>query len=218
MAGDKPIQDPAGGSGGHRPTTQPSRSSRGNPWSVLIWALVLLAVGAGAGWFFLVWRGGQEPPVEEGPGPDLLTEGPLAGDRAVRLVFPEWDGSGFVTEERQIPSRDRPTEDLLNIMASLCQGPQVSGAISAMPRGTRALSAFIDPQDQSVVLDFSGELVTGHPGGSLAESATLTSILRTVALNFPGTRSCVILVDGGPVETLAGHLDMLRPFDPQRWL
>ncbi|MGD9547635.1 MAG: GerMN domain-containing protein [Candidatus Krumholzibacteriia bacterium] len=218
MAGDRETRDPVREDGGHRPTTRASRSGRGHSWSVLVWALVLVAAVAGAGWYFAVWRGGQEPAVEEALGPDLLAEGQTTGDRAVRVVFPEWDGSGFVTEERQIPSRDRPAEDLLNIMRSLCQGPQVSGAISALPRGTRALSAFIDPADQSVVLDFSGQLVTGHPGGTLAESATLTSILRTVALNFPGTRSCVILVDGGPVETLAGHLDMLRPFDPQRWL
>ena len=51
-----------------------------------------------------------------------------------------------------------------------------------------------------------------------AEAATLTSILRTVALNFPSTRRCVILVEGAQVETLAGHLDMVRGFDPRRWL
>ena len=87
-----------------------------------------------------------------------------------------------------------------------------------MPEGTRTLGAFVNPEDQSVVLDFSQELVTGHPGGSAAEVATLTSILRTVALNFPGTRSCVILIEGAQVETLAGNLDMIRPFDPRRWL
>ena len=75
--------------------------------------------------------------------------------------------------------------------------------MSALPVGTRALAAFIDPEDQSVVLDFSHELVIAHPGGSAAEAATLTSILRTVALNFPATRSCVILVEGAQIETLA---------------
>ncbi len=103
-------------------------------------------------------------------------------------------------------------------MKVLCQGPVVSGAVSAFPRGTLALSAFYNPEDRSVVIDFSQELVTGHPGGSAAEVATLTSILRTVALNFPDTHSCTILVDGAQVETLAGHLTMDRPFDPRRWL
>ena len=145
-------------------------------------------------------------------------QGTVGGDRAVVLVFPEWDAGGYVTEQRQIPSRDRPGEDLFGLMEVLCAGPRISGAVSAMPRGTRALAAFYNPDDQSVVLDFSRELVTGHPGGSAAEAATLTSILRTVALNFPSTRRCVILVEGAQVETLAGHLDMVRGFDPRRWL
>ena len=81
-----------------------------------------------------------------------------------------------------------------------------------------ANAAFFNPEDESVVLDFSQELVTGHPGGSSAEAATLTSILRTVALNFPDTRSCRILVDGAQVETLAGHLNLGQAFDPRRWL
>lgn len=182
----------------------------------LLWIVVILAVAV-AGWWFL------RPAVDETADEFGVLEGgvvdaPLAGDRAMVLVFPEWDGSGYVTEERQLPSRDRPGEDLLGLVAVLCEGPRISGAISALPKGTRALAAFVNPQDQSVVLDFSQELVTGHPGGSAAEVATLTSILRTVALNFPGTRRCVILVEGAQVETLAGNLDMVRPFDPRRWL
>jgi len=185
-----------------------------------LWPFVLvLAVAAAAvGW----WLGHRTDEAAQEEFPDVAegaaVEAPLSGDRAVVLVFPEWDASGFVTEERQIPSRDRPGEDLLDLLSILCEGPRISGAVSAMPAGTRALAAFFDPKDQSVVLDFSRELVTEHPGGSAAEVATLTSILRTVALNFPGTRRCVILVEGAQVETLAGHLDMIRPFDPRRWL
>lgn len=182
-----------------------------------LWVIVLLAV-AGGGWWFL------KPDLEETGdefsdlGTGALVDATVAGDRAVVLVFPEWDASGYVTEERQIPSRDRPGEDLLVLLKDLCEGPRISGAISALPEGTRALAAFVNPEDQSAVLDFSQELVTGHPGGSAAEAATLTSILRTVALNFPGTRRCVILIEGAQVETLAGNLDMVRPFDPRRWL
>jgi hypothetical protein len=181
--------------------------------------LVVLAVAAGAfGWWY-GQRGDEEiiddlPEIAKGPAVDA----PLAGDRAVVLVFPEWDASGYVTEERQIPSRDRPGEDLMGLLGILCEGPRISGAVSSMPTGTKPLGAFVDPDDQSVVIDFSLELVTGHPGGSAAEVATITSILRTVALNFPDTRHCIILVEGAQVETLAGHLDMIKPFDPRRWM
>ena len=201
-----------------RPSTRRALAVRRGVAPGLI-ALLLIVIVAAAGWWY--WHSGQEEAAQD----ELETFGSVepdasarAGDRAVMLVFPEWDAGGFVTEQRQIPSRDRPGEDLLDLMRVLCEGPRISGAVSALPAGTRALAAFIDPDDQSVVVDFSGELVTGHPGGSAAETATLTSILRTVALNFPGTRSCVILVEGAQVETLAGHLDLIRPFDPRRWL
>jgi spore germination protein GerM len=199
-----------------RPPKQPRKKKRGS--GRFLWLVVFAAVAVGAWWF--LQHGGDQESGEDFA--DLGTGGvvdtPLAGDRAVVLVFPEWDASGYVTEERQIPSRDRPGEDLLGLITVLCDGPKISGAISALPSGTRSLGAFVNPEDQSVVLDFSQELVTGHPGGSAAEVATLTSILRTVALNFPGTRSCVILIEGAQVETLAGNLDMVRPFDPRRWL
>jgi hypothetical protein len=197
-----------------RPPRPPRRRSRG--W---VWVVLVLAAAAGGAWWLLGRGPADDQGLAFGPLDDMEAAGDVvAGDRAVMLVFPEWDASGYVTEQRQISSRDRAGEDLLGIMQVLCDGPRVSGAVSALPQGTRALSAFVDRQAGSVVVDFSLELVTRHPGGSAAEAATLTSILRTVALNFPDTRSCVILVDGAQVETLAGHLDMIRPFDPRRWL
>lgn len=196
-----------------RPPVKKKRTSRGR----FLWFVVIVAVAV-AGWWFLRPAGDEVEDDFAGLDDSGVVDAPLAGDRAVVLVFPEWDASGYVTEERQIPSRNRPGEDLLGLMSVLCAGPKISGSISAMPKGTRALAAFVNPEDQSVVLDFSQELVIGHPGGSAAEVATLTSILRTVALNFPGTRRCVILVEGAQVETLAGNLDMVRPFNPRRWL
>jgi len=104
------------------------------------------------------------------------------------------------------------------LMQALCTGPRSGRAVSGLPQGTRALAAFVDPKARTAVIDFSEELVTGHPGGSAAESATLMSILRTVALNFPQVDDCSILVDGRQVGTLAGHLDLAHPFAPRRWL
>lgn len=179
--------------------------------------VVVAAVGA-AGWWFLLRESGTDrtlPDEIAGVDPNA---GSLAGDRAIVLVFPEWDATGYVSEQRQIPSRSRADEDLLTLMENLCAGPNVSGAVNAVPRGTAALAAFYDPVEHSVVLDFSVELVTRHPGGSAAEAATVASIMRTVALNFPDARSCLILVDGAQVETLKGHVTLDQPLDPRRWL
>ncbi len=201
-----------------RPATRrPAGKKRGIP-SLLVWVLLLVALPAVLyfGWQKII----VSPVVQlEDFAASLETEslGP-SGDRAVVLVFPTWDATDYVTELRQIPSRNRQGEDLLSIINSLCQGPEISGTVSAIPLGTEALAAFYNGNTSSVVLDFSTQLVTGHPGGSAAEAATLTSILRTVGVNFPEINECIILVDGAQVETLAGHLDMDHAFALRRWL
>jgi hypothetical protein len=206
-----------------RPSAAPSaRRRRAHKSGTLRWWFWtgLVLVVAGAGW--LLWQSGRiAAPVvaPDEPGDGLApVEDVAAGDRAVVLVFPEWDAAGYVSERRRVPSRGRPEEDLLAIMRELCRGPERSGAVSALPARTEAVSAFIAPDGASAVVDFSADLVVGHPGGSAAEAATLVSILRTVALNFPDLRTCRILVDGGQAETLGGHLGLDEPFDLRRWL
>jgi len=203
-----------------RPSTRRPKDSRRNRAGRFAFWLVLLVVLGGGGWLAKITLLDDDGVVAEFAAVDFTDAGSEipAGDRAVVLVFPEWDATGYVTEERSIPSRDRVGEDLLGLMQVLCEGPRISGAVSAFPEGTVAKAAFYDPQKFSVVLDFSQEIVTGHPGGATAENATITSILRTVALNFPEAERCWILVDGAQVETLAGHLALDRPFSPRRWL
>jgi hypothetical protein len=174
---------------------------------------------AASGWF--LWNlgsqqseGFEDLTVEES---QVEPEQP-AGDRAVILVFPEWDAAGYVTERRRVPSRGRDEEDLLAIMTELCGGPERSGAAPAVPPRTTVLAAFLDHDGREALLDFSEDLVVRHPGGSAAESATLTAILRTVALNFPDLEVCRILVDGEQAETIAGHIALDQPFDLRRWL
>ena len=183
---------------------------------LLLWAAALVLM-VGAVYLYTVIRKPAGREVEEIP----LVErelGQAIGERAVVLVFPNWDATGYIIEERQLPSRDRLEADLLAVMSALCDGPTTGGAISAMPEGTHPLAAFYNEADGSVVLDFSRELVVNHPGGSAAESGTLTVILRTLALNFPEVRLCSLLVDGAQSETLAGHITMDHPFVPRRWL
>ncbi len=201
-----------------RPTTRkPVRKKPGLP-SLLVWIAILISL---PGALYFGYKEFVVSPVDEledfATAMGTETRDP-SGDRAVVLVFPTWDATDYVTELHQIPSRNRQGEDLLSIINGLCHGPEISGTVSAMPKGTKALAAFYNEKTSTVVIDFSRHLVTGHPGGSAAEAATLTSILRTVGLNFPEIKECVILVDGSQVETLAGHLNLDHPFILRRWL
>ncbi len=201
-----------------RPTTRPPARKRRGIASLLLWVGVLITL---PGALYFGWQALVATPMDEAD--DFLTivgqeVNEPTGDRAVVLVFPTWDAGSYVTELRQISSRNRQGEDLLGIMKSLCQGPEISGTVSAIPEGTQALAAFYNGKTSTIVLDFSVHIVTEHPGGSAAEAATLTSILRTVGLNFPEIKECVILVDGSQVETLTGHLNLDQAFILRRWL
>jgi hypothetical protein len=203
------------------PSTAAERRRRGRRAGALrwpVWLLLLAIIGAGAWYLWTLGRGPDDGigdlTGDGGPGP----QDAAAGDRAVVLVFPEWDAAGFVSERRRILSRGLAEEDLRALLEELVQGPATSGAVSGLPSRARLLAVFLDRTGRHAVLDFSAELVTRHPGGSASELATLTSILRTVALNFPELETCRILVDGAEVETLAGHLSLGDPFELRRWL
>ncbi|MBM4129847.1 GerMN domain-containing protein [bacterium] len=181
-------------------------------------ALVLLVAGAGGIAWRLLGSAGHGDDLtalaeREAAAPVL----PVAADRAAALEFPRRDGGGWLVEERRLPAGGRPDRDLLAVMTALCDGPRSGRAVSALPRGTRALAAFLDAERGVAVVDFSGELVLRHPGGSAAEAATLGTILRTLAANFPQVATCTILVEGRQPSTLGGHLDLSRPLAPRRW-
>lgn len=195
--------------------TRPAAADRSNRgfWLALAAIVCALAVLVGG----VLWHLSRAPGEQ---GPLVGAEGEaeeLSGTRGVVLVFPNRDATGTVTEERQLPSRGRMDEDLLAVVRALAEGPRGGSGVAALPEGATAEAAFYDPVEHSAVIDFSRELVTAHPGGSASEHATLASILTTLGLNFPEIETCTILVDGAPVETLAGHYGMDRPFELRRW-
>ena len=66
--------------------------------------------------------------------------------------------------------------------------------------------------------DFSSELVSGFPGGSASELLAVYAVVNSIGLNVPEIRRVGVLVDGRPLDTLAGHLDLRRPLAPDRSL
>jgi hypothetical protein len=65
-----------------------------------------------------------------------------------------------------------------------------------------------------VNVDFSQELISAHPGGTQSELLTIYALADTLTVNFPHLRQMRVLVDGAPIETLKGHVDLRQPINP----
>jgi spore germination protein GerM len=68
---------------------------------------------------------------------------------------------------------------------------------------------------EKVRVNFNSALTKNHPGGSSAELMTVYSIVNTLTLNFPQIKRVQILIDGKPIETIAGHLSLREPLSPK---
>jgi spore germination protein GerM len=143
----------------------------------------------------------RAPAAPAPPGRKIKANLFYVSDDGLRLTRVERDvafGEGTVEQARQI------------IEAQIA--PVAEPLVSAVPKGTRLRTIFVTESGDAFV-DFSPELVSGHSGGSTNELLTVYSIVNALCANLPAVRSVELLVDGKPVETLAGHIDLGRPLE-----
>ena len=143
----------------------------------------------------------EEPPVSE----------PVAeGSIRVTLFYLSGTGNMFSPEEREIPFADSLQEQAKQVVHQLLAGSR-SGRGSAIPSGVELRGLFITQQGLAF-LDLSQELIANHPGGTSAEELTVYSFANTLISNFPAVKKVKILVEGREIQSLAGHLDLTRPY------
>jgi hypothetical protein len=53
-----------------------------------------------------------------------------------------------------------------------------------------------------------------HPAGTLSELFTVYSVVNSISLNVPEIEAIKILIEGQEATTLAGHVDIRFPLQP----
>jgi spore germination protein GerM len=97
-------------------------------------------------------------------------------------------------------------------MEALIEGPR--GPLSpTIPSGTKVLALYVT-QAGMAYIDFNRAITENHPGGTFSELLTIFSIVNTLALNIDEIEAVKILIEGREAKTLAGHIDIRRPFRP----
>ncbi len=140
-----------------------------------------------------------------------------AGEDEVILYFagPTNFDDDLMPEIRKIPGMGEaasPEERASKIIGELIRGPAGGSVLCpTVPRGTRLRSLSI--VDGVAYVDFSRELASSHWGGSRAEEITVYSIVNTLA-ELPEVERVQILVDGAWPVTIAGHVVLDTPLEP----
>ena len=178
---------------------------------LIIIALVIVVIAIAAYYTRGRWSGRPET-----TGPDAVVEVP-EGSRAVTLFFADREEENLVTETRLVAIGKVYGEQIEQVVTALLEGPQDGRGVSTITEGTRLLNVFYDSESAVLYLDFTSELVAGHPGGSSAEYYTIAAIMRTVSENFPDVRAVQFLIEGLQVGTIAGHIDAYEPFLVRDW-
>jgi spore germination protein GerM len=135
------------------------------------------------------------------------------GTATVEVYFPSAREDGLLGEFRQIFNTATPGDRVKQIIADLISGPTSGACLRAVSPNTRLRQAYV-LSDGTAYLDFSSELTEGIGGGSMRELLTVYAIVDSVALGVREVQRVAILVNGRPLETMNGHLDLRRPLKP----
>ncbi|HEX6850944.1 MAG TPA: GerMN domain-containing protein [Candidatus Polarisedimenticolaceae bacterium] len=131
----------------------------------------------------------------------------------VTVYFPGPNGRELVGETRGILPTPLPGDRAKQIVQELIAGSR-GGAERAIPEGTTLRQVFVE-DDGTAWVDLSPEFRNGI-GGTADELLQVYAVVDSIGLNVPGITKVGLIVDGRPLETLNGHLDLRRPLPPRR--
>ena len=127
------------------------------------------------------------------------------------LYYASADGQALAAVTREIPLADGILAQGRQIIQSqLEEAPEPY--LSVVPAGTTLRAFYVTARGDAFV-DLSPEISTKHPGGSTTELLTVYAIVNAVTTNLSSVQRVQILIGGREADTLAGHVDLRRPFE-----
>jgi len=149
----------------------------------------------------------QEPQSAPAPAPPAANVPHIIAT----LYYGTPDGQALAAVKREVALGEGPRAQGRQILQSeLDSAP--APYVSLIPAGT-TLRAFYITERGDAFVDLSPEVSTMHPGGSTNELLTVYAIVNAVTANLSAVERVQILIDGKQADTLAGHVDLRRPFE-----
>jgi sporulation and spore germination protein len=183
-------------------------------WLQLGGILLLFAVAAWAATRILERVVSPIPAQSSAPAPAAPT--PSVPHIIATLYYGTMDGQALAAVKREVPLGEGPREQGQQILESELE-PAPEPYLSLIPPGTTLRAFYITDRGDAFV-DLSPEVSTMHPGGSTYELLTIYAIVNAVTANLSSVERVQILIDGKQADTLAGHIDLRRPFERDTFL
>ena len=191
------------------PSTRSARPRRGALVFGLILGGLILAVLAWAAWRWSL-RSGEVTVVDPAASDTAGT-----GFRSARLWFVARTGDALVSEPREVIEQTGLHERVAALLDELVRGPTGPG-LTLLPAGTTLRHAYLDDRGL-LTLDLSSAFRSAFRGGAGAEELAVGALVRTLGDNLPEVRWVVIVCEGVPLASLAGHLPLDRPLELADW-
>lgn len=174
---------------------------------------LLAGIAAALVWLLFIglprWYSLPEPRVARSASP-AAAAAPSGRKIKATLFYVDEDGTKLTGVEREVAFAENTAEQAKAIIEAQI-APAEQPLMSAVPEGTRLRALFVTNAGEAYV-DLSSEVVSAHAGGSTNEMLTIYTLVDALTVNLPAVSAVQLLVDGREIETLAGHVDIRRPF------
>ena len=187
----------------HRRVQRPFLSQR-HLWRWLL-VLMFLIVAGGALWVLV-----GSLRRDRGSLGTATQDESLARGEELTLWFASPQEDALISEKRRVQLTATSVDRARAALQELIAGPKTA-ALRTLPAEVKVREIFIDEQGTAYA-DFTEALSRNHPGGPWSEMLTVRSIIQTLAANIPQVKRVQILIEGREFDTLAGHIDIRRPF------
>ena len=138
--------------------------------------------------------------------------GVYSGMKEIFLYFPSESDALLHPEARPIRVSLSILDEIKQTLQELVKGSS-TGLVSPLPASTEIRGLYLT-DDGVAFVDFSKDVDRPELYGAEAELLTIYSVVNTLTQNFKSVKKVFILVDGGQMETLGGHVDLSRAFLP----
>lgn len=125
----------------------------------------------------------------------------------IKLYFAGPDGGSLVVEKRTVEKVEGIARKTIE---ELISGPQTPENLAVVPEGTRLLDINVKP-DGLCIVNLSSE--ARKVDNEHQEKIMIYSVVNTLG-QFPTIENVSFMVDGEPVDQIAGYVDVSAPVSP----